>query len=85
MHSEIKYWIFRFLLFTFLGVFSQEGKEARDVKAKINLFQNDIFVQIDAETLGDKVMKAAEDVDSGSLAMPTATEGFKGLLPARNK
>jgi hypothetical protein len=48
LRIEIKYWIFRFLLFVCLVVNGQEGKEARDVIAKINLFQSDIFVQIDA-------------------------------------
>ena len=31
-----------------MSVFAQEGKEAQNIKAKINLFQSDIFVQIDA-------------------------------------
>ena len=48
MSIKIKYTLFRFFLFLSLCAFSQEGKEAQKVTAKINLFQSDIFVEIDA-------------------------------------
>ena len=48
MQQIFKNTVLCFLLFGFLSIAAQEGKEARDVKAKINLFQSDIFVQIDA-------------------------------------
>ena len=48
MNQILKYTAICFFLFGTLSIYAQEGKEAQDVKAKINLFQNDIFVQIDA-------------------------------------
>ena len=48
MNQFLKNTVLRFFLLGALSIFAQEGKEAQDVKAKINLFQSDIFVQIDA-------------------------------------
>lgn len=48
MKQILKNTVLRFFLLGTLSIFAQEGKEAQDVKAKINLFQSDIFVQIDA-------------------------------------